>query len=211
MVIYTETVLKASFDLNEGILGLRTDCTMVKWTQVMNKLIHLSELCGVPLRIAMKNKMEHNQKKYPPKLCRDSTRMEKYTEYIKVTGITKEENAKVPVVLKHELYEPASKMPTFDMEEVQKEVTIFAQDRWYDEQYNKTMVISCTIVELGEFNQIIQMEPPNTKIEDLKYETRNKLAAELADVFIFMIHFRRLHVVNMVINHLENEDFDAEF
>ena len=46
---------------------------------VMLYLARLSELCGIDLSQAVKDKMQKNRNKYPPELCRGSAK--KYTHY----------------------------------------------------------------------------------------------------------------------------------
>lgn len=207
-VVLVREVLAVGLELNGCVLGLldvddRASCER----SILEKLLELFRLTGTPLVKSFRRKLEHNRKKYDVKAMRTSscavsgdgsvsTGIEKYTTYSRDTGVTKVSNDTEVFLLEGDLLVPGGyfSVDGTELDRLRDEAEEFARERgWNESTYGLPRIACVLISELGEFFDAVQWQDSCARVSDLPMSTRNRLGAELADVFICYLQYSWSH------------------
>lgn len=206
--VLVKEVLAVGLELNGCVLGLLDASDRAPLERnILGKLLELFRLTGTPLVKSFRKKLEHNKKKYDVKAMRASLRaisgdgsvsmgIEKYTTYSRDTGVTKISNDTEVFLLEGDLLVPGGyfSVAGIELDRLRDEAEEFARERGWDESTYSLPRIACVLIsELGEFFDAIQWQDPCARVSDLSLSTRNRLGAELADVFICYLQYSWSH------------------
>jgi dCTP diphosphatase len=173
-----------------SLVELNSDSIM---TRMLATLMRLSTSLSIDLHAACHNKINLNAKKYPVELCKGKS--EKYTEYSKVTGISKtagqstieESDSTNPCdVFNASLNEINESFLAYSIPVLTARTRQFAADRDWQRYHTPRNLLLALTGELGELAEIFQFkgDEPN---QPLSMEEQDKIKQEIADVTIYLL------------------------
>jgi dCTP diphosphatase len=186
-------MLRDTADASFDDLDMELDSESIM-TRMLATLLRLSASLSMDLHAACHNKIKLNAKKYPVELCKGSA--DKYTEYSKVTGISKtagqstieESDSTNPFDMNNasgdEINESflAHSVPALTVQTRQ-----FAADRdWHRYHTPRNLLLALT-GELGELSEIFQFKGDVEPNQPLSVEEQDKIKQEVADVTIYLL------------------------
>jgi NTP pyrophosphatase (non-canonical NTP hydrolase) len=172
--------------------GIVDDVVEEAYLELIDRLFLVANSCNIDLGNACISKIELNNQKYPPKLCKG--RAGKYTEYSKETGIGKE-TVQESRDLSEE--EKANITPV----KLQTIISNFAKVRDWDQFHTPRNIYLAMIGELGELAEIFQWKGDDGKADvgltNFTKEEREKVKQELADVSIYAVRLGELMEIDL--------------
>jgi len=158
----------------------------------ISTLVCICTALKLNLHDAIQGKLEINNRKYPPHLCKGKPASIKYTEYSKHTGITKVAGQSIMVcptdkgspLLRHHGVENVDflrNIPTLE-----RTLLEFVKAREWDCDDIPRNLLFATIGEFGELSQLFAWKGDNGYVV-LNDDELDKVAQEAADVAILFI------------------------
>ena len=206
-----ESVFQSVKDLNTSLTSLihyvtpsnntplTTDVFFGKLHSVFSILIHIGMQFGFSLLVLVERKMEVNKAKYPPKLCKQTNDIQKYTTYSTVTGIKKDSDLKIykqsdataPKAGREAYFQFFRHLPL-----TAEKAHTFAVERGWQDKYNGVSISLALMSELGELTSAMNWIDEETKLNDLTINQRDAILRELADITIYVTHI--IHTYGLV-------------
>lgn len=159
---------------------------------VIAQLINMSSMISMVASDIIQAKMKLNHRKYNETECRKRTDIFKWTEISQTTGVY-ESNQSILTDTNNTFTDHKTNCLLF-FSTFKGNATIirtFAENRGWINKYSMNSLALSLLAELGELSETMQWEDPKRKIKTLTRETLNKIAMEMADLFIYIMHLCR--------------------
>lgn len=171
----------------------KPDILNTQISKVTEMLFTICQLLRIDPAEITTRKMEINTLKYDEKECKEQKEIRKWTAFSEKTGIT--EKTEMPIVyteITDQTAENARNQFTLAHVEIATKVKIFASKRNWLNKYNEYSLALSLFAELGELAEVVQWDKQTTPLKTIKTKKMNNLAMELADIFIYIVHIRRV-------------------
>eukprot|EP00980_Cylindrotheca_fusiformis_P014618 scaffold3963_cov65-Cylindrotheca_fusiformis.AAC.3 len=173
-----------------------TTVLVLAMSELLQALWETAKSLNLDLILAIHNKLELNNRKYPVELCKGKAG--KYTQYSAQTGVTKDNQSMDVVEMEMTSDGQSSSMNVQPLVQalptVANTIHDFASARSWAQYHTPRNLVLALLGEVGELAEILQWnddkdETPSTKLLD-------QLSQELADVSIYLL--RLATVCNVV-------------